>query len=167
LQYLLLLKKIIAITIVAGVTSAILLRYIAPNPWLPHFVQKQLLIDIENSGGIAYGEHWQLPSKTASLLNKRPEIYGTPGSQIRDKVTNKLQMWKKYLSQDEYYQLLKNFGIAPFIFTTRTTTVVRRSIDISFAAIKDKIFIKVANSIKINTKSEATRSNHVESKPNG
>lgn len=78
---------------------------------LPDFVQKQLLIDIENSGGIIYGEHWQLPSKTASLLNKRPDIYGTPGSQLRDKVTNKLQTWKKYLSQDDYFQLLENFGI--------------------------------------------------------
>jgi hypothetical protein len=78
---------------------------------LPAFIKKQLLLDIEYSGGIAYGDDWQLPSKISNLLNKRPDIYGLPGSDLREKVYNKLRTWKKSLSQAEYYELLENSGI--------------------------------------------------------
>jgi hypothetical protein len=80
---------------------------------LPHFVQKQLLLDLEHSGGIVYGDDWHLPSKIASLINKRPDIYGLTGSDLRERVYNKIRTWKKSLSQAEYFELLENFGIHP------------------------------------------------------
>jgi len=45
---------------------------------LPLHLQKQILIDIETSGG--FGPNGKLIGKFSALCKKRPEIYGKPQS---------------------------------------------------------------------------------------
>lgn len=67
-------------------------------------LQRQLLSDLENSGGI----------KTASLqsvCNSKPDIYGHTGTPLRRQVQNKVARWKK-LSTKSYQDLLDGASIS-------------------------------------------------------
>jgi hypothetical protein len=75
---------------------------------LENHLQKQLLQDIENCGGI--GDEAGAPFNLKAICNRRPELYGESGSQLRDKIGDKVQAWRK-LTRPEYLKLLEHFGV--------------------------------------------------------
>jgi hypothetical protein len=78
---------------------------------LPLNLQKQLLQDIEASGGI--GDGHGTPFKLLSICNRRSELYGEAGKGgLRRKVQNKVQAWRN-LNAVEYYKLLAYLGVQP------------------------------------------------------
>ena len=68
---------------------------------LPRWVQKQLLQDINNAGGL-YDFDLGKPQGLAELLDhrsitlKQPQFYGLRASSQRRKVRNKVQKWKEW-----------------------------------------------------------------------
>ena len=67
-------------------------------------IQKQLLQDIKNSGGIG---------DTLSLkctCDSKPDIYGDPSSEKQKQVQSKVRHWKM-LGSTEYYQLVATLGV--------------------------------------------------------
>jgi hypothetical protein len=72
---------------------------------LPDYIVKQLLLDIESSGG-------RFASTARKLSNKQPDLYGRPGTRDRTKVRNKFN-YLRTLSDKEYFELLRNFGCLP------------------------------------------------------
>lgn len=71
-------------------------------------IQKQLLQDIQDAGGIGDGQ--TLPFKLSKLCDKRSDVYGKPGSKQRVKIRNKVYTWQQK-SQQEYFDILSSFGI--------------------------------------------------------
>lgn len=84
------------------------------NAGLSNPVQKQLLQDIEASGGLQ-----ALKSKRrgiAKLCDTKAEIYGLPKSRTRKQVQNKIYKWYS-LSEADYYRVLAEFQVQPFSAT--------------------------------------------------
>lgn len=83
---------------------------------LPQHVQKQLLQDIEQFGGIGVcppgSSFTRLPFKLQHLCKRRCDIYGRPGTDLRKQVENRVQKLKK-LKQADYYRLLAELGVQP------------------------------------------------------
>ena len=85
---------------------------------LPLHVQKSLLQDIEESGGL--GLVGCGPTSTSSakafclkrICNRRSNIYGEVGSERRRQVQNKVTRWK-CLEQADYFLLLADLGVRP------------------------------------------------------
>ena len=71
---------------------------------LPKHIQKQLLQDIKNSGGI--GD----TSSLKCICDSKPDIYGDPSSEKWKQVRSKVRHWKT-LSSTEYYQLVATLGV--------------------------------------------------------
>lgn len=86
---------------------------------LPQTVLKQLLIDIEQAHGGLLG------LKLTSLCNKKPDIYGRPGSALRRKVQNKTFRLKQ-LSHSDYLHVLNYFNVASGLHTSSLTPTVER-----------------------------------------
>jgi hypothetical protein len=85
---------------------------------LPLHVQKSLLQDIEESGGLGLASFGLTSSCSAkafalkNICNRRSDIYGVVGSERRRQVQNKVSRWK-CLEQADYYLLLANLGVRP------------------------------------------------------
>jgi hypothetical protein len=73
-------------------------------------VQKSLLQDIEESGGLVV-------ACVRNLCNRRSDIFGAAGSERRRQVQNKVTKWKS-LDEIEYYKLLASLGVRPRSFST-------------------------------------------------
>jgi hypothetical protein len=81
---------------------------------IPHSLEVQLLEDIEASGGI---ERILLgvPGVLASLLNKKPDIYGLKTEVARRKsIRNRVYKYKTAFKAARYSELLKAFKIDPY-----------------------------------------------------
>jgi hypothetical protein len=75
------------------------------NVGLSKHIQVQLLEDIEfRGGGIKSKDDFQ------EIYNDRIEIYGEAGSELWQKVKNKVSYWRK-VPFDEYLLILKNFEV--------------------------------------------------------
>jgi len=85
---------------------------------VPQTVLKQLLIDIETHGGL-------VGLKLTSLCNKKPDIYGRPGSALRRKVQNKTCRLK-HLSPTAYLHVLNYFNVPSGLHTSSLTPTVER-----------------------------------------
>ena len=79
---------------------------------IPYSLEVQLLEDIESSGGIEklLGKKRVL----ASLLNKKPEIYGSKAQAIRRQIRNRVYKYKLAFKQGRYSEYLKTFKIEPY-----------------------------------------------------
>jgi len=73
---------------------------------LPLNLQKQLAIDIENSGGIKAFEGSD--HTLAEVLNKREDLYGIRGSLLRSRITKKVYRWKLLQRRGEYVEKVLN-----------------------------------------------------------
>ena len=73
---------------------------------LPLNLQKQLAIDIENSGGIKAFEGSD--HTLAEVLNKREDLYGTRGSILRSRITKKVYRWQLLQRRGEYVEKVLN-----------------------------------------------------------
>ena len=77
---------------------------------LPHNVEKQLLLDIEQNGGIVFIARKKGQGLSDLLHKVNRKIYGNRGDDIRRKIGQRVQKYKK-LSPAAYLELLKKFGI--------------------------------------------------------
>lgn len=74
------------------------------NRGLSYHVEKQLLKDIESSGGIEF-------AILGSIINAKPLVYGAKHTKKRKKVQNRYWNYLKRLSSLEYTQLIDSYGI--------------------------------------------------------
>jgi hypothetical protein len=81
---------------------------------------KQLLQDIESSSG------W-FTSTARKIAKKRPDLYGQPGTPDRVKVKNKLN-YLRTLPDNEYIELLQNFGCLPYTVSRPSLSPSRRDV---------------------------------------
>lgn len=83
---------------------------------VPRNVQKQLLQDIEGTGGGISAFFFNDTGVYAlkHLCDGREDIYGLPSSNQRRQIQNKVSRWKS-LSEDKYYQLLAEYGVQPAV----------------------------------------------------
>lgn len=72
---------------------------------LPKEIQRELYKDIEEAGG-------RNSISLNRLCDRRPDIYGQPGTSRRKQVSNKVQ-WSKRLSNQDYNQYLLDLGVEP------------------------------------------------------
>jgi hypothetical protein len=72
---------------------------------LPNHLQRQLLQEIESSGGIS-----ELSSLTlAKILDSKPDVYGKSSSNKRRSVRDRVRYWRD-LPIDEYYRVATTLG---------------------------------------------------------
>jgi len=70
---------------------------------LPGHIQKQVLQDIEESGGLSF-------TNLDRLCKRKPEIFGKTNSPLRRQIQNKVARWKK-LERVDCYKLLLNLEV--------------------------------------------------------
>lgn len=76
---------------------------------LPHNLQRQLLIDIQNKGGIKeFGSESEQALR--AICDAREQLYGKRGSRLRVRIGKKVQRWKK-LSSEDYLALFTKFRV--------------------------------------------------------
>ena len=71
-------------------------------------IQKQLLQEIEESGGI--GDATAVPFNLSRICNNRTDVYGKAGSETRRRVRNKVYKWRQ-LDRAQYFELLATLGV--------------------------------------------------------
>ena len=75
---------------------------------IPVTLQKELAQDIQAFGGLEKFKETKFG--TSKLCKTKPDTCGVGGSQLRQKVRDKLKQWKK-LSLEEYQTVLNDLGI--------------------------------------------------------
>ena len=78
---------------------------------LPLHLQKQLLQDIEASGGF-FSSQAKSYYFLRNICDKRPD-YGASGSSTREQIRYKFNAWRDF-TPPEYFSLLSQFGITPY-----------------------------------------------------
>lgn len=79
---------------------------------LPENLVRQLLIDIQEAGGI-HCFHLKSIQALSELLNKRQKLYGSRGEPIRERIRKKVHRWRKAYerSEGEWYAVLAKHKI--------------------------------------------------------
>ena len=72
---------------------------------LPNHLQKALLQDIENAGGIK-----NTLSTLKGICDYKEDVYGPPKSALRKKVQERVRYWRS-LPENEYYHLVATLGV--------------------------------------------------------
>lgn len=67
---------------------------------LPLYLLKQLLVDIQQAGGI-HCFHLKSNQALSEILNKRPDLYGSRGQPIRDRIRKKVHHWRTKFNHSE------------------------------------------------------------------
>lgn len=75
---------------------------------LSFHIQKQLLKDIQEAGGI--GDGISLPFRLSRLCDKHKDIQSEKGSNLHKQIRNKVYSWQK-ITQEEYNSILASIGI--------------------------------------------------------
>ena len=105
------------------------------RPGIPKYIQKQLAIDVEASGGVKSlqgGKGKGLP--IAKLCDLDIDTYGPRGGPLRSQISNKINRWKA-LSKDEYKaRVILKFGVTPELVEERKAFLeAKKALESSFA----------------------------------
>jgi hypothetical protein len=73
------------------------------NKGFSNHLQKQLLQDIQNGGGLN-------SCRLKNICNRNSDSYGKPSSDLRKRIQNQVYRWKK-LNSYQYAKLLHDFGV--------------------------------------------------------
>ena len=79
---------------------------------LPHNLVRQLLIDIQQHGGIKVFQ-LQAPQALKELCDKNQKLYGTRGDPIRPRIRKKVQKWREKSEKDEadWLEVLEKYNV--------------------------------------------------------
>ena len=74
---------------------------------LPYTVLRELARDIETHGSFQEIQHGSLKK----ILDKRPDIFGERGSDLRRRICRKFYRWRKMSPSDYHEKVLRSFGL--------------------------------------------------------